>query len=63
MSDPSSPKPPLGGRLTYPLHYGFTIIGLASDDFPEYARRLSARFVAHVPAEEVRVRSSPGTSA
>ncbi len=47
-------------HLEYPLDYGFTIIGLAGDDFPEHARRLVARFVAHVPAEEVRVRSSAG---
>ncbi len=47
-------------RLEYPLPYGFTIIGLAGDDFPEHARRLVARFVAEVPAEAVRVRSSAG---
>lgn len=47
-------------QLEYPLEYGFTIIGLAGDDFPEHARRLVARFVADVPAEAVRVRASAG---
>jgi putative lipoic acid-binding regulatory protein len=49
-----------GARLEYPLDYGFTIIGLAADDFPEHARRLVARFVVDVPAEAVSVRSSAG---
>ncbi len=49
-----------GARLEYPLDYGFTIIGLAGDDFPEHARRLVARFVVDVPAEAVTVRSSAG---
>ena len=53
-------RPPRGPQLAYPLDYGFTIIGLASDDFPEHARRLVARFVTDVPAEQVRVRSSSG---
>ncbi len=47
-------------RLEYPLDYGFTIIGLAGDDFPEHARRLVARFVVDVPAEAVSVRASAG---
>ena len=47
-----------GARLEYPLDYGFTIIGLAGDDFPEHARRLVARFVIDVPAEAVSVRAS-----
>ncbi len=55
MSTPSNPP-----VLEYPLQYGFTIIGLAGDDFPEHARRLVARFVADVPAEHVRVRASAG---
>ncbi len=55
MSSPTDPP-----RLEYPLEYGFTIIGLAGDDFPEHARRLVARFVADVPAEGVRVRASAG---
>lgn len=54
----STPKDPPG--LEYPLQYGFTIIGLAGDDFPEHARRLVARFVTDVPAERVSVRSSAG---
>jgi putative lipoic acid-binding regulatory protein len=49
-----------GARLEYPLDYGFTIIGLAGDDFPEHARRLVARFVLDVPAEAVSVRASAG---
>lgn len=53
-----SPQDP--PRLEYPLQYGFTIIGLAGDDFPEHARRLVARFVADVPAESVSVRQSAG---
>ncbi len=55
MSSPNDPP-----HLEYPLQYGFTIIGLAGDDFPEHARRLVARFVAEVPAEGVRVRASAG---
>jgi putative lipoic acid-binding regulatory protein len=53
-----TPPEASGARLEYPLDYGFTIIGLASDDFPEHARRLVARFVLDVPAEAVSVRSS-----
>ncbi len=49
-----------GARLEYPLDYGFTIIGLAGDDFPEHARRLVARFVMNVPPEAVSVRASAG---
>ena len=55
----STPPDPSSG-LEYPLEYGFTIIGLAGDDFPEHARRLVARFVVDVPAERVRVRPSAG---
>lgn len=60
MKRPPPPQGPSAARLEYPLDYGFTIIGLAADDFAEHARRLVARFVAKVPAEEVRVRSSSG---
>jgi putative lipoic acid-binding regulatory protein len=52
-----------GGRgpaFEYPLEYTFKIMGLASDDFPEYARRIVARTVAEVPAEQVTVRASGG---
>jgi len=44
----------------YPLEYPFKIMGLAADDFPEYARRIVARVVAEVPAERVTVRASAG---
>jgi uncharacterized protein len=47
-------------RLEYPLDYGFTVIGLAADDFAEHVRRLVSRFVKDVPAGEVRVRASAG---
>jgi len=46
--------------LEYPLDYGFTVIGLAADDFPEHARGLVARFVAVLPAEAIGVRRSAG---
>jgi len=55
-----APAAASGARLEYPLDYGFTIIGLAGDDFPEHARRLVARFVVDVPAEAVTVRASAG---
>jgi len=54
------PQGTTGAGLEYPLDYGFTIIGLASDDFAEHALGLVARFVAGVPADKVRVRSSAG---
>ena len=57
---PSHLDPSQGPRLEYPLSYGFTIIGLAGDDFPEHARRLVARHVAEVPVESVVVRASAG---
>jgi putative lipoic acid-binding regulatory protein len=47
-------------ELEYPLSYGFTIIGLAADDFAEHARRLVARHVSDVSADRVTVRSSAG---
>jgi uncharacterized protein len=46
--------------LEYPLDYGFTIFGLASEDFPEHARRIVARFVPGLAADAVSVRSSAG---
>ncbi len=60
MKNRQLPEATCGARLEYPLDYGFTIIGLAGDDFPEHARRLVARFVTDVPAEAVSVRSSAG---
>jgi putative lipoic acid-binding regulatory protein len=57
---PSDPAPAQAPCLEYPLAYGFTIIGLAADDFPEHARRLVARHVAEVPVESVVVRASAG---
>jgi len=51
---------PPGAGFTYPAEYVFKIMGLASDDFPEHARRLVARTVAEVPAERVTVRASGG---
>ena len=57
---PSHPDPSQAPCLEYPLAYGFTIIGLAGDDFPEHARRLVARHVDDVPVESVIVRASAG---
>jgi putative lipoic acid-binding regulatory protein len=51
---------PSGVVLEYPLEYVFKIMGLAGDDFPEYARRLVARVVERAPAEKVSVRASSG---
>lgn len=45
-------------ELTYPLDYTFKIIGLASDDFAEYARKLVERVVGQAPADRVEVRPS-----
>ncbi len=45
-------------EFEYPLHYTFKVIGLASDDFPEHARRIVARFVEGVTPEQVRTRAS-----
>jgi putative lipoic acid-binding regulatory protein len=58
MKKLQSPQEACDAQLVYPLDYGFTIIGLAGDDFPEHARRLVARFVEDVPAEAVSVRAS-----
>ena len=49
---------PSGVVLDYPLDYVFKIMGLAADDFPEYARRLVARVVEEAPPERVTVRTS-----
>jgi putative lipoic acid-binding regulatory protein len=49
---------PSGVALEYPLDYVFKIMGLASDDFPEHARRLVASVVGDAPAERVSVRAS-----
>ncbi len=49
---------PSGVLLEYPLEYVFKIMGLASDDFAEHARRLVARVVGDAPAERVTVRAS-----
>ncbi len=49
---------PSGVVLEYPLDYVFKIMGLASDDFAEHARRLVARVVGDAPAERVTVRAS-----
>jgi len=45
-------------ELHYPLDYTFKIIGLATDDFAEHARRLVERMVGTAPAERVSVRQS-----
>ena len=60
MKNRQLPETTCGARLEYPLDYGFTIIGLAGDDFPEHARRLVARHVLNVPPEAVSVRASAG---
>ena len=49
---------PAGPTLEYPLDYTFKVMGLASDDFPEHARRLVAGVVGEAPTGRVRVRSS-----
>lgn len=49
---------PTRPTLDYPLDYEFKIMGHASDDFPEYARRIVARVVGDAPPERVRVRAS-----
>ncbi len=53
-----NPATPSGVLLEYPLEYVFKIMGLASDDFAEHARRLVARVVGDAPAERVTVRAS-----
>ncbi len=44
--------------LDYPLDYTFKVMGLASDDFAEHARRLVAAVVGEAPPERVTVRTS-----
>ena len=46
------------GRFQYPVEYPVKIIGLAADDFAEYARRLVERVVGAAPPEQVTVRAS-----
>jgi putative lipoic acid-binding regulatory protein len=48
------------GGFQYPVEYPIKIIGLAADDFPEYARRLVERVVGPAPPEQVTVRASAG---
>lgn len=47
-------------RFQYPVEYPVKIIGLAADDFAEYARRLVERVVGAAPPEQVTVRASSG---
>jgi putative lipoic acid-binding regulatory protein len=56
--DHQSPVQPGELKLDYPLEYTFKIMGLAGDDFPEYARRLVERIAGAVPPERVIVRPS-----
>ena len=56
--DKATPEATPQPAIAYPAVYTFKIMGLAADDFPEYARRLVARVVADVPAERIIVRSS-----
>ncbi len=49
---------PSGPVLDYPLDYTFKVMGFASDDFPEHARRLVAAIVGEAPPEQVTVRAS-----
>jgi putative lipoic acid-binding regulatory protein len=59
-SNKALPPPPPEPVLEYPLDYSFKIMGHASDDFPEYARRVVAGIVGEAPAEQVTVRASAG---
>ena len=62
MDDPPKSKVenPPQAPIDYPANYTFKIMGLAADDFPEYARRLVARVIGDVPPERIIVRvSSP----
>lgn len=49
-------------RLEYPLRYTFKVMGFASDDFAEHARRVveSALRPGDLPVESVRIRKSAG---
>jgi uncharacterized protein len=60
MAEGTNRVVPSGVELAYPLRYTFKIMGLASDDFAEHARRLVARVVGSAPAERVTVRQSSG---
>jgi hypothetical protein len=60
MQDPGKNTVPAAPTLEYPLDYTFKVMGLASDDFAEYARRLVAAIVGDAPAERVRIRASAG---
>jgi putative lipoic acid-binding regulatory protein len=51
---------PPGSGFSYPTEYTFKVMGLASDDFPEHARKVIARIVTDVPPERVTVRASAG---
>jgi putative lipoic acid-binding regulatory protein len=51
---------PAGAGFSYPAEYTFKIMGRAADDFAEHARRLVARVVVDVPADQVTVRASAG---
>ena len=56
MGQPGGEAP----RFQYPVEYPIKIIGLAADDFAEYARRLVERVVGAAPPEQVTVRASSG---
>lgn len=56
--DAQIPVQPGEVKLDYPLEYTFKIMGLAGDDFPEYARRLVERIAGAAPPERVVVRPS-----
>jgi uncharacterized protein len=56
--DQRGPAQPGEVKLDYPLEYTFKIMGLAGDDFPEYARRLVERIAGAAPPERVIVRPS-----
>jgi putative lipoic acid-binding regulatory protein len=60
QDEPNNAIPAQLIELDYPLRYTFKIMGLASDDFAEHARRLVARVVGSAPAERVTVRQSSG---
>ncbi len=49
---------PAAPVLDYPLDYTFKVMGLATDDFAEHARRLVAGVVGETSPERVSVRAS-----
>ncbi len=51
---------PPAPTLEYPLRYTFKIMGLATEDFAEHARRLVAAVVGDAPVEDVTTRRSSG---